>query len=275
MFEDPVRIPKSLICFALLQQKIETMLPTARHKHLLDVCRTRWDSRIDGLAVFIEIFVSIVASLEAVKCKANKSWSSAARRESHCHFLLTVAFEFIVCLVVVARLLEITSPLTKQLQSADIDFIDSIEKVTLLFAMLLRLRREVDVFRDEWYGEAVELAEKVGTIPLKPRIGEVQLHRSNIPASTPSEYYKKNLTIPFLDHMSNEMQTRFCQVNLELLNVFYTLPNVIVRDSSWMQSFERLLSLYEDDLPQPRFVKLELKTWETKWKMFNEVPPSD
>ena len=34
--------------FDLLRQKIKAMLPQARHCHLIDVCRTRWVSRIDG-----------------------------------------------------------------------------------------------------------------------------------------------------------------------------------------------------------------------------------
>ena len=34
--------------FDLLKQNIKAMLPQARHCHLIDVCRTRWVSRIDG-----------------------------------------------------------------------------------------------------------------------------------------------------------------------------------------------------------------------------------
>ena len=45
--------------FDLLKQKIKEMLPEARHTHLIDVCRTKWVARLDGLSVFIEIYSAI------------------------------------------------------------------------------------------------------------------------------------------------------------------------------------------------------------------------
>ena len=260
--------------FALLQQQIEKNLPSARHSHLLDVCRTRWVCRIDALDVFVEVFTAIAVSIQIVKRNADSKWSRAAVKEARSLFSDTVLFEFIISLVTVARMLEVTRPLTKQLQSANIDFIDSIEKITLLFAMLMRMRKEVNIFHNQCYTEAVELAGKIGTVPSRPRTVNIQVYRSNIPASSPSDYYKRNLTIPFLDHLTNEMQKRFSQTNLELLTVFYAMPNVVVRDSSWMQSFMKFLSLYEGDMPEPRHSSIELKTWETKWKMVTETLPT-
>ena len=61
--------------FALLQEQIEKLLPASRHKHLLDVCRTRWFSRIDGLDILLEIIMAIVGSLEIVICNVDRSWS--------------------------------------------------------------------------------------------------------------------------------------------------------------------------------------------------------
>lgn len=142
--------------FSLLQQKIEETSPKARHKQLLDVCRTHWVSRIDGLDVFNEIFVAVVASLETVKRTEDKCWNAKVRVESQSHFFAIVSLEFIVGLVIVACMLEVTRPLAKQLQSPDIDFIDSIERVTLLFSMLMQIRREIHTFHDGWYAEAVE-----------------------------------------------------------------------------------------------------------------------
>ena len=84
------------------------------------------------------------------------------RQEMHRVNFLAISFEFIVCLIVVVRLIEVTRPLTKQLQSVDTDFNESIEKVTLLLSMLKRIRREIDKFCDVRSAEAVELSGKVG-----------------------------------------------------------------------------------------------------------------
>ena len=46
--------------FAVLNEEIESLLPDKDHKHLLDVCRTRWIARIDGLGVFVEVYEAVV-----------------------------------------------------------------------------------------------------------------------------------------------------------------------------------------------------------------------
>ena len=260
--------------FSLLQSQIEKLLPFARHKHLIDVCRTRWVSRIDGLDVFVEVFVSIIGSLDLVKMNADRSWNPKICKEALNLFYSIVSFEFIVSFVMVARVLEVTRPLTKQLQSVSIDVIESTEKLSLLTSMLMRLRTEIDAIHEDWYTEAVKLAGKVGTVPLQPRSIMVQAYRSNTPASSPSEYYKRNLTIPFLDHLTNEVQRRFSKPTVDLLSAFYALPDVVVRDSYWIQKFMNFLHLYEDDLPEPRYLSTELKTWETKWKFTSKELPS-
>ena len=173
--------------FALLQEQIEKLLPASRHKHLLGVCSTRWISRIDGLDVLLEIIIAIVGSLEIVKCNVDRFWSPNSSKDALSLFFATVSFQFIVCLVTVARILEFTRPLTKQPQSASIDATEAIENITLLFSMLMRLRNEIDSVHEEWYTEAVSIASKMGTTPVQPRPVTVQVHRSNDPASSPSE----------------------------------------------------------------------------------------
>ena len=60
----------------------------------------------------------------------------------------------------------------------------------------------------EWYNEAVEKAEKVGTTPHMPRIVGRQSQRNNVPATSSEEYYRRSVTIPFLDHILLEMNSR-------------------------------------------------------------------
>ena len=38
---------------------------------------------------------------------------------------------------------------------------------------------------------------------------QVQRNRANTPAETVEDYYRRNLTIPFVDHMINELEVRF------------------------------------------------------------------
>ena len=62
--------------FKLLSERIQQLLPSVRHKHLIDVCEICRVQRVDGLAVFIEVFVAVVDSLEAIKNNIGGSWNS-------------------------------------------------------------------------------------------------------------------------------------------------------------------------------------------------------
>ena len=53
--------------FAVSQGEISELLPFAKHKHLIDVFRTPWGAKIDGLAVFIVTYVASVDALESIK----------------------------------------------------------------------------------------------------------------------------------------------------------------------------------------------------------------
>ena len=48
----------------LLRKKIHEFSPTERHTVLLDVCKTRWVARIDGLDRFEEMYEVVMLSLQ-------------------------------------------------------------------------------------------------------------------------------------------------------------------------------------------------------------------
>ena len=45
--------------------------------------------------------------------------------------------------------------------------------------------------------------------PDMPRIAGRQMHRANALASTPFDYYLRNMCLPFLDHLIEGLNTRF------------------------------------------------------------------
>jgi hypothetical protein len=50
----------------ILKAKIKEFIPTARRQKLLNVCWTRWISRIDRLKIFRNCYVAILATLQAI-----------------------------------------------------------------------------------------------------------------------------------------------------------------------------------------------------------------
>ncbi|XP_047142816.1 52 kDa repressor of the inhibitor of the protein kinase-like [Hydra vulgaris] len=150
--------------FDVLKKKIEEMFPKAHHSRLIDVCRTRWIARIDGLDVFIEVLPAIIKCFELMINNDEKSWNHDSVRDANSYFFATRSFQFLVTLVV-------------------------------------RLRSDIEHSHGAWYSEAVVLAASVGVYEHKPRTIEKQLNRNNCPSESINEYYKKVIKIPFLDHL--------------------------------------------------------------------------
>ena len=61
-----------------------------------------------------------------------------------------------------------------------------------------------------------------------PRVVSKQLHCGNTPGSNPREYYKNNITIPMLDHLSTCMDSRFNEKTRLVYKAFSILPNYII-----------------------------------------------
>ncbi|XP_065068530.1 52 kDa repressor of the inhibitor of the protein kinase-like [Rhopilema esculentum] len=92
-----------------------------------------------------------------------------------------------------------TRPLTQQLQASEMDVVAAFDNITLLYTMLQRVRRDIVKEHDVWYRKAIVLADKVGTLPSQPRTTKLQKNRENTPADNPSDYYRRAVSVPFLE----------------------------------------------------------------------------
>lgn len=104
-----------------------------------------------------------------------------------------------------------------------------------------------------------------------PRTVGQQQHRNNIPATTESEYYKRTLTIPMLDHLIAEMKERFQFDTSCILNqVRLLLPSELVKSTEsttlTQKDIPDLIRLYGDDIPSVPSLDSELHCWQTKWR---------
>ena len=68
------------------------------------------------------------------------------------------------------------------------------------------------------------IARSVGVEECTPRLASRQLHRQNIPAQSPTDYYYLNLTIPLLDHLINKIELRFDENSSQSVFEFLSLP---------------------------------------------------
>ena len=84
---------------------------------------------------------------------------------------------------------------------------------------------------------AVELAEGGGVKPFKKRTSDRQMHRKNVPADSTTEYFKRAATIPFLDQLIGQIQTRFPEGNLDAFDVMHALPSHVTSKPEWAEHF--------------------------------------
>ena len=75
-----------------------------------------------------------------------------------------------------------------------------------------------------WYSQAVTLAAKIDIAECMPRPAGRQNNRDNHPASDASEYFKRVITIPILDHLNSDLKTRF---EFNSVNAYNGLPTMV------------------------------------------------
>ena len=250
----------------ILTRVIQQVYPEKRQVKLLNVCRTRWVARIEGLKIFRNCYLAILKAFKEIK--KNSKEEQSVRQRIDGMVVAMKRFNFIVCLILVERCLKCTKPLTLQLQSASLDPGKAHEKVSLLYLTINELCSDVDNTHDAFYQMAIDLAKEVKVESKKKRAPDVQIHGVNVSSNTISEYWKRAVTIPFLDQLLGQIQSRFSEGNLDVLDAVSGMPNKVVSDPNWKDNFSCFLTRYEDDID---FLECELRMWRLKINI-NSLP---
>ena len=73
-------------------------------------------------------------------------------------------------------------------------------EVELVVNDLGAVRSNIDSEFDTICNQAMRMAERMNVTPSTPRIAQRQMHRDNIEAANPKEYYKRVIANPILDN---------------------------------------------------------------------------
>lgn len=124
-------------------------------------------------------------------------------------------------------------------------------------------------FHSVIYSQALRMAEKVGTQPVKPRVTGRQPHRSNVITETICEHYTKNVAIPFLDHINQDLESQFSGLAKKAASLLGLVPTIICGDPA-MVDIDGAVELYNGDLPSPEILPQELKRWKARYDQMQE-----
>ena len=171
--------------------------------------------------------------------------------------------------MVTKEVLGYTKALSVKLQRRYVDVVRAHEQIKLVKSTLTNARDNIDGFHSRVYAKALQVASKVQVEESIPRTTGRQQHSSNVPATSPSEYYRRSLTTPLLDYLITEMNDRFSsQLTTTLSQILLLLPSTLSECTEILSSKDvsDLVSMYEDHLPAQASVDAELHCWSVKWK---------
>ena len=90
------------------------------------------------------------------------------------------------------------------------------------------------------------MASLIGTAPCMPRIAAPLQHRENAESDTPFIYYRKNMCLPFINHLINRIDVRFDKYGKTVLMMQALIPSIIVeRDVT----IDDIVEIYKEYLP--------------------------
>ena len=103
---------------------------------------------------------------------------------------------------------------------------------------------------------------QVGIEECKPRTSKLQRNRNNIPSESISDYFKKVVTIPLLDHLTVEIERRFDHTSISVYIGLVIIPSKMVylvyKNVNWRERFSLFTDLFEDDFPCSKAFEAEL-----------------
>ena len=109
--------------------------------------------------------------------------------------------------------------LTTSLQVEAKDIVQAVSEIKTLTSSLSKSER---MLTPTTVGglKVSKMCNEVGTTPPTPRTCGHQRHRASIPASNPSEYFRRTITVPILDHLLSELDKRFSSHKKKLFKVY-------------------------------------------------------
>ena len=251
-----------------LEKAIAETQPESRITKVKDLCRTRWIQRIDALLIFQSLHISIVGCMEEICSEGPKLWSSDSLTDATSLQLAITTTDFISSLVITNACLKYIQALTTNLQAEAKDIVEAVKDIGSVKAALNNVRSNIDEHHNSWFQKVQQMCSEVDVEPSLPRRCGRQIHRSNMPADTPSSFYCRSVSIPLLDHLLSEIESRFTTHQQTALLGLSLVPSVMVNISLEECSTEilALAKKYQEDLPSHDSIEGELPCWWMKWQ---------
>jgi len=250
-----------------LDRALDSSAVESQKSKLKNVCRTRWVQRIEALETFCELYPAIIICLETICEEGPQKWSNDSLTDAR-GLLLNISSTDFICAVVVAKAcLGYTKALTVSLQAEAKDIITATSEINTVTSTLKDVRENIDDIHSDWFRDVETMCETAGVEASIPRRCGRQQHRQNMPATTPTDYYRRTISVPVVDHMLKEFEDRFTSLHKKALEGLVLIPSALVSmpEEEAQRKFVEVCNLYRVDMPSPVTANAEFHCWTVKW----------
>ena len=274
-------VPKEVSLFFSLspkrQRKFEHVVESAqaesKRRKLVDLCKTRWVERHSAFETFAELFPVVYDCLGQM-VQENTDWDSETLTKAGGFLHAFQSGDFLVAFVVTRKCLQVLHPLTLKLQQKAKDVVAAYGEISAVKTTVKGFRDDVIATFSSWFQEASRMAATADSDLRRPRGAERQTCRSNPPAETTEDYFRRSIGIPFLDHLIAQLDSRFTTGSEIAVDGLGLVPSCIVQGRNGPvagfrkvpEGIERLASLWQADLPSFHELDTEYIRWMHKWE---------
>jgi hypothetical protein len=255
----------------LLKTIIEKDVPEEKNKRaLLNLCATRWAERHDAYTRFEKFYPCIIKALELIAHGLNREvydtdntagWDRDTKKRAEPLLKALTSFEFIMTFQWVYHTLSHLEGITIKLQGRANDIFHAHAMIEDVRKVYGDIREDIEIHFDRVYSVAVEMARSVDVDPVMPRIASRMQHRSNVPATSVAEYYRRNMAVEFVDHIIAELDLRFNDLAVKCSSFQCLVPSF----KGNIHGLKEAVETYTSDLPSPQLIDDELHRWNILW----------
>lgn len=162
-------------------------------------------------------------------------------------------------------------PLSNFLQKSNIDLKLAVQLANDIKQEMEELRTNAGKIFKVIFEQVRILSEKFNIEIRIPRLSTRQMHRCNIPISSPEQYYRASIFIPYFDKFITELGERFTNHQV-ILSGFDSL----FKENNHLEDFKNLSDKYTDDFENNGsnniILEAEYKLWQRLLKQTNKKP---
>jgi hypothetical protein len=233
-------------------------------KKLVDLCKTRWLYRHRAIETFHSLYGVVVTALREISESSSHCWDAENRTRSLGLLSSILSFNFRLAFTVSRQIFQYLEDITTSLQSSGKDIVEAYDEVKVVATQLQKVRDEIEARHVLWMEKAREMGRRVDedTAPQLPR------HAWQTKSDTPAEYFRRNISAPFLDCVIGHLDTRFNHIRDIVNGGMAILPAVAITLSQdeFLSSSDLFHKQYPGDLPHPDSLTAELERWYTRCK---------